>query len=58
MEVKKVKGQFNEYDLKGLTEGKILAIKRALEFTDEMNELGPVGFDVLVALKRWEASLS
>jgi hypothetical protein len=48
------KANSNCFDLKNLTLGKLEVIKRALKKLAEVNELGPVGEDMLIYLQNQE----
>lgn len=52
MKIAKRKG-FNNYDITGLTEGKLLAILFALEELEKANKITAVQWDILVALRHW-----
>jgi hypothetical protein len=41
----------NSYNLEGLTTGKLLAIRHAMELAQERKVLSPVGKDVLIFLQ-------
>ena len=48
--MKLIKRLGNNYELIGLTLGKVLAVENALKTTKEVGELSPVGEDVLAFL--------
>lgn len=47
MKIEKNKKQFNSFDIKGLTSGKLLAIHKVLEDAKKNGTLGVVGQEVL-----------
>lgn len=49
---KTIKGE-NDYEITGLTQGKILAIRNAMEVSLSGGALGPVGRDVLAVLNNY-----
>lgn len=49
---KTTKGE-NDYEITGLTQGKLLAIRNALEVSLSGGALGPVGCDVLAQFNKY-----
>lgn len=47
MIIKRTKGTFNSFTIEGVTEGKLMAISRALQQQQDRGEITSVGQDVL-----------
>lgn len=47
MTIQKIKGTFNSFKIDGITEGKLMAISRALQQQQDRGEITSVGQDVL-----------
>lgn len=47
MFIKRIKGTFNSFTIEGVTEGKLMAISRALQQQQDRGEITSIGQDVL-----------
>lgn len=53
MRIVKVESKFNSFNIEELTEGKLLAIKHALEFQQHNNCITIIGEEILITLTRF-----